>query len=156
LAQSRYKELTTPEIALWKAKLSAYPNELIEWALLSYNGEFFPNPSAICRMIELKQEQSFAEQQQAEWPAWKASQAQAEREGSLATDADYEQLRKKCREILAKAPVITAAGRPYARRTPTNAVSEAASNESAVVPESSGGMRNASASAPNHSEKRIE
>ena len=113
LAQSRTKELTTAEVALWKAKLSGYPSDLVEWALVNYNGEFFPNPSTICQMIERKRESLYAEHEQAAWPAWKATQAQAEREGQLATDEDYEQLRRECREILAKAKPITAAGRPH-------------------------------------------
>jgi hypothetical protein len=111
LAQSRSKELTSAEICLWQAKLSGYPESLVEWALVAYNGEFFPNPSTICRMIEVKQESVFQEQQQAQWPAWKAIQAQAATEGRLATDEDYERLRAECREILAKAPVITAEGK---------------------------------------------
>lgn len=64
-------------------------------------------------MIEVKQESVFAENQNREWPAWKAQQAQAEAEGQLATDEDYERLKARCREIMAKAPVITAAGRPH-------------------------------------------
>src|SRR5690348_9243318 len=92
LAQSRSKELTAPEVALWKAKLSGYSNELVEWALINYNGEFFPNPSTICRMIEVKRDAILGEQQNREWNAWKANQAQARSEGKLATDEDYEYL----------------------------------------------------------------
>jgi hypothetical protein len=111
LAQSRYKELTAPEITVWKAKLSAYPSDVVEWALIAYNGEFFPNPGTICQMIELKLESIHGEQQSREWNAWKANQSQAVTEGRLATDEDYERLRAECREILAKAPVITAEGK---------------------------------------------
>lgn len=100
LAQSRYKELTEPEIALWKAKLSGYPNDLVEWALVNYNGEFFPNPSTICRMVEVKRESMIADQDNRRWEAWKASQRQAKAEGKLATDEDYARLRTEIRRIV--------------------------------------------------------
>jgi len=99
LAQTRHKELSVPEIKLWQAKLSGYPNELVEWALLNYNGEFFPNPSTICRMIEVKREAIQGEQQDREWKAWKAGQKQAAAEGKLATDEDYTRLREIVRRV---------------------------------------------------------
>lgn len=98
LAQSRSKELTAPEIALWKAKLSGYPSALVEWALINYNGEFFPNPSTICRMVEVKRESLAAEHDSREWNAWKAGQEQAAQEGKLATDEDYQKLREVFRK----------------------------------------------------------
>lgn len=115
LAQSRTKELTTAEVALWKAKLSGYSDDLVEWALVKYNGEFFPNPSTICRMIEVKREAMLGESQNREWNAYKATQAQAAREGQLASDEQYEELRAKCREIMTKAPVIRASGRAHGK-----------------------------------------
>ena len=99
LAQSKYKELTPPEIALFKAKLSGYPNELVEWALINYSGEYFPDASAICRMIEQKRQADYASQEQSEWQAWKAKQAQAESEGQLATEEQYQDLRDKFKAI---------------------------------------------------------
>jgi len=54
-------------------------------------------------MIEVKREAIAGEQQNREWNAWKANQAQARSEGKLATDEDYERLRQQCREIMEKA-----------------------------------------------------
>lgn len=71
----------------------------MEWALLNYNGEFFPDPMVICRMVELKLESLAAEQDSREWNAWKASQAQAEQEGKLATEEDYAELRAFIKRI---------------------------------------------------------
>lgn len=106
LAQSRTKELTSSEIKLWEAKLSGYPSDLVEWALLNYNGEFFPNPSTICRMIEVKRESLAAEDANREWQAWKEGQAQAEREGQLATQEQYDELREVLRKIAFGPPLI--------------------------------------------------
>lgn len=106
LAQSRSKELTAPEIALWKAKLSGYPNDLVEWALVNYNGEFFPNPSTICRMVEVKRESLAAEQENREWEAWKATKRQAEREGQLATPEQKRELLEHIRKIAFGPPLI--------------------------------------------------
>ena len=64
-------------------------------------------------MIEVKREAMLGESQNREWNAYKATQAQAEREGQLASDEQYEELRAKCREIMAKAPVIRASGRAH-------------------------------------------
>lgn len=136
LAQSRSKELTTAEVALWKAKLSGYPADLVEWALINYNGEFFPNPSTICRMVEVKRESLAAEHDSREWNAWKANQTQAAQEGKLATEEDYTELREVFRKVAfgpplvpLQKPVSTEAG-AVALQKATEAVSPA--NDSSV------------------------
>jgi len=63
-------------------------------------------------MIEVKREALHGEGQDREWRAYKAGQDQAASEGRLATDDDYEELRRKCREILEKAPAIRAECKP--------------------------------------------
>lgn len=55
-------------------------------------------------MIEQKRQADFAEQEQSEWEAWKANKSQAEQEGKLATEADYEWLRGQFRETISKIP----------------------------------------------------
>lgn len=81
----------------------------MEWALVNYNGEFFPNPSTICQNIERKREADYHEQANREWPAWRATQAQAEREGLLATEEQYAELREKFRNI-AQGPAVIKRG----------------------------------------------
>ena len=105
LAQSKYKELTAAEVSLWKAKLSAYPNDLVEWALLNFNEEFL-NPGAVCRMIEVKRESMFAEHQNREGQAYKANQKQAEQEGQMATQEQYDELRETFRKIAFGPPLV--------------------------------------------------
>ena len=58
------------------------------------------------RWIERRRELKFEAQQQAEWPQWKAKQAQAEREGQLATQEQYDELREVFRKVAFGPPLI--------------------------------------------------
>lgn len=144
LAQQKYKELTPPEVALWKAKLSGYPNDLVEWALLNYNDEYFPDPGKICKMIERKRESNFQAQEQAEWQAWKAVQKQAEKEGRLASPEDYEYLRSKFREVASQPKQVTSSGRADGSRQEVAAVPQSGDTGTGAVvtPDGSNGENN--------------
>lgn len=90
----------------WTEKLKSYREDEIQDALSLYSGEFFPSVDAIVSLIERKRQVVAEQRTQAEWPAWKASQAQAECEGQLATQEQYDELREVFRKVAFGPPLI--------------------------------------------------
>lgn len=117
IAMAQDKRHDLPELTLescWRAKLKAFRDKEICDALQLWAGEFFPCVDDVIGIIERRRELAAVNKP---WNDYKAAQEQAAVEGKLATDEDYERLRAHCREIIAKAPVIRAAGRPKANES---------------------------------------
>jgi hypothetical protein len=114
IAMAQDKRHDLPEITLesWREKLKSYSDGEVCEALSLWAGEFFPSVDDIAKAIHRMRENRAVNKP---WEQYKANQAKAAAEGRLATDEDYERLRADCREIMARAPVITAEGRPHAK-----------------------------------------
>ena len=106
IAQDKRHDLAPEVLPLWRAKLSGYSDEEICESLTTWTDEFFPAVDQLMRWIERRRELKFEAQQQAEWPQWKAKQAQAEREGQLATQEQYDELREVFRKVAFGPPLI--------------------------------------------------
>lgn len=113
LAQDKRHDLPEEMFRWWREKLSQYRDSEIREALLSWAGKLFPSTDEIVAIINFRNEVKAAAKNNQSWDEYKRQQDLAEAEGRLATDEDYERLKARCREIMAKAPVITAAGRPH-------------------------------------------
>lgn len=89
----------------WKEKLKPYPGPLIEHVLIHTHWKLFPSADEVIEEIELMREEWRQEAAEKSWLHWKLEQERAGREGLLATEADYQELREamKC---LARPKVI--------------------------------------------------
>lgn len=128
----------------WKQELEGYSDRETTEALNLWVGEWFPSVKEIRQLMDRKRElQKQAAKEAANnrpWESYKAEQSQAASEGRLATDEDYEELRAKCREIMAKAPVIMASGRAHGK-TGTEASSVSAGDRAENQVPSGGGSK---------------
>jgi len=114
MAQDKRHDLAPGILSYWMEKLKNFTEQEITAALLSSGWEFFPSVDNVTGVIKANRQAAAEEYRALEWQQYKSNQAEAERTGLLATEDDYENLRKECREILAKAPKITADdGRKY-------------------------------------------
>ena len=100
LAQDKRHDLAPCLIPLWKAKLKSFPDEEICSALVNGNWEWFPSVDEVIRQIESNRHARLAEKENNAWLAWKERQRKAMAEGKLASEKDYADLRRVCREAM--------------------------------------------------------
>jgi hypothetical protein len=88
----------------WAEKLTNVPDELICEALTTARWELFPSVDDVLRAVDGIRE---ARRGGREWEQWKAGQKRAAREGKLATEDDYAQMRSRLRELFGDPTVKT-------------------------------------------------
>lgn len=102
LAQDLRQDLAPGILTLWKEKLRNYSDREICEGLMSQNWLLFPSVFNLADVLDQRREERYGDKADIEWRSWKATQAQAEVEGRMATDEDYAELRKTFQEIIAK------------------------------------------------------
>jgi hypothetical protein len=85
----------------WREKLKNYRDEDIYEALMYDSWEWFPSVDEVIASIE-GHRAAIADREyiNRDWQRYELAQKRAEAEGRLATDEDYENMRRACREIL--------------------------------------------------------
>jgi hypothetical protein len=95
VAQDMRQDIAPGTTELWKEKLWDYRDEEISSALVVYSGEFFPSAKDIKAIMDRARERRWEEKQ---------AQPPKEEHGKVpATQADWDEMKRKAREIFAKA-----------------------------------------------------
>lgn len=83
----------------WMEKLKAYPEPLVEHILIHSHWKLFPSADEVIEEIELLRETWRQESAERSWMRWKLEQERAGREGLLATEQDYAELREAAKRL---------------------------------------------------------
>lgn len=119
MAQDMRHDISPAVMPLWREKLKRFSDVTVCRALKSFSGRFFPSLPDVLEAITRDAEDAQLAKSNREWVERKEAE---KKPGVLATEDQYEDLRRECREILAKAPVITA--KPQAKVKSESIVSE--------------------------------
>jgi hypothetical protein len=117
MALDKRQDLDPGVILYWKGKLKRFTDQEVCEALVAGRWKLFPSVDNVVELIEGAREALYEQRKQDEWPAWKAAQAQAAREGKLATQAQYDELREKFRQAGFRPQVVKGEGPRKCRRT---------------------------------------
>jgi len=99
MAQDKRHDLAPHSLRFWKEKLSGIPDELVCEALMTGRWQLFPSvDDVIIRVEEIRERRHQVSGEQA-YAKYKREQREAKSAGLLATDADYEAMRAKLREL---------------------------------------------------------
>ena len=107
LAQDKRHDMAPHLLRYWAEKLKNVPDELICEALTTARWELFPSVDDVLRVVDEIRERRRVAQGDREWQKWKADQAQAAREGKLATEEDCAMLRRRLRELFGDPTIKT-------------------------------------------------
>lgn len=99
MAQDMRHDLTKPVLRLWREKLKTYADDLICEALVTGCWKVFPSADEVRQQIHQLQEQRQQVTANEDWNRFKTEQQRAEREGLLATEKDYEQIREGMKKL---------------------------------------------------------
>jgi hypothetical protein len=99
IAQDKRHDIAAPTLRFWREKLKNFRDETVCEALLAGKWPYFPSVDQVIGEIERLQERSRQENANRDWLAYRQRQAQAEREGRMATDEDYAEMRAALRKV---------------------------------------------------------
>lgn len=99
MAQDKRHDLAPHTLRFWKEKLKDVPDALVCEALITGRWKLFPSIDEVLIVVEEIRERLNQKVGEDSWEHYKREQKRAEREGLLATDCDYAELRKKLREL---------------------------------------------------------
>lgn len=126
LAKDKHFDWGAGMARYWKHKLKTYPAPLVEHVLMETHWKLFPSADEVIEEIELLREDWRQEAAERSWQHWKLEQERAGREGLLATEADYAELREAAKRMATSKrmdlPAPPAPARaPISRHEPTDA-----------------------------------
>lgn len=101
----------------WTEKLKAYPGPIVNAVLLQIHWTLFPSTDEVIEELETLRETWRQERDDDAWQHWKLEQERAARDGLLATDEDYAELRKGLDALARSKPM--AQTKPGAARATT-------------------------------------
>jgi hypothetical protein len=99
MAQDKRHDFAPHTLRLWIDKLADYPDSLVCRAMKQGRWEYFPSVDDVLKMADLLRERDAQEAGNRDWLAYKAQNAAAERDGRMATEEDYAEMRSKLREL---------------------------------------------------------
>jgi hypothetical protein len=94
MAQDKRHDMGPGILSYWKVKLQKYGDIEITQALLGSGWEFFPSVDNVISAINANRAVAAGERADLEWQQWRRTQKAAEANGLLATDEQYDELRK--------------------------------------------------------------
>ena len=99
IAQDKRHDLSTGTLRFWNLKLAKYSDQTICQALAEGIWDYFPSVDQVIQQIEAIMRRDREDRTTAQWDSWRKRQAEAEREGKLATEEQYAEMRAALRKL---------------------------------------------------------